>query len=422
MKLQCTGKHLLVINGSRNDTVGLRLARPETRMSLITRQDMFHRVIDLDAYERVVVLPATVDSAEWISTAHFINTRDVIDAIVNYTEFSATETALIADSLGLRAYSLDTARVVNDKNSMRTRLREAGVDDTRSEIITSFDSMQDAAERIGYPLICKPTRGISSKGITRIDGPGNLLHAFERGISGATGLDVPDILIEQFHTGREYSVECLSDSGQHFVVSITEKHIDAATFVEVGHVVPAPLTPDDTARIEGTVRRMLTALGIANGSTHTEVILTDSAVRIVETHLRCGGDRIIEMVRDVTGIDMPTVAGRQSLGESVHGELADALRSRPDERYAAIRYLVPHSPGVVASVEGYEKALGIEGVQEVVVMQGPGAVVTGLNSSASRLAFARALGSTPEEAMERACASVNHLAFQMTTASVDITA
>ncbi|MER8096114.1 hypothetical protein [Streptomyces goshikiensis] len=59
------------------------------------------------------------------------------------------------------------------------------------------------------------------------------------------------------------------------------------------------------------------ALGIEFRPTQTEVILTSRGPRIIETHLRTGGDELWNMVTDATGVDLIESQLRQVLGEKV---------------------------------------------------------------------------------------------------------
>ena len=58
----------------------------------------------------------------------------------------------------------------------------------------------------------------------------------------------------------------------------------------------------------------LEALGVDRGLLHTEVILDDAgAAHVVETHLRGGGDMILDLVRSSTGLDLTELYVRDVL-------------------------------------------------------------------------------------------------------------
>ncbi|WP_030789962.1 ATP-grasp domain-containing protein [Streptomyces sp. NRRL S-920] len=411
-----TSKHLLIITGAKNKPDLARRVSPGVRISLITRQEMWHRVWDMEKFERVIVLPDDTDEAEWLALARTIHALDPIDAIGNFTEKDLEKAAAIAADLGINWHSAEAVQAVGDKFTMRRRLQETGVDDTPCVLVTSPDELRAAAERLGYPLICKPRRGISSQGISRLVGPEDLDGAFTWSSEGTHDLDSTDLIVERFHTGDEYSVECLSEDGRHLVVSITKKSADQEHFVELGHVVPAPLDAPTRSRISDTVTRMLDALGVRDTATHTEIIVTGDAVRIVETHLRPGGDRITNMVAAVTGVDMPDAAARRYLGQSVLAAAEQAVaayETASDKQCAAIRYAMPSTIGRVSAVEGVEAARKLPGVQEVTVMKESGSELTQLTGSGARAAFAWALGASQEEAIARAQAAVDELRFEV---------
>ncbi|MFD4986521.1 ATP-grasp domain-containing protein [Streptomyces sp. NPDC058374] len=409
-------QHLLIITGAKDQPDRARRVSPGLRISLITRQEMWPRVWDMEKFERIIVLPDDTDDGEWLALARTIHALDPIDAVANFTEKDLDKAAAIAADLGINWHSADAVQAVGDKFRMRRRLLEAGVDDTPCEVVTSSEELRVAAERLGYPLICKPRRGISSQGISRLSGPEDLDGAFAWSSSGTHDLDSTDLIVERFHTGDEYSVECLSEEGRHLVVSITEKAVDREHFVELGHVVPAPLDPPTTSRIADTVTRMLDALGVRDTATHTEIIVTDDDVRIVETHLRPGGDRITTMVAAVKDVDMPDAAARRYLGQSVLAEAERAVavyETASDKQFAAIRYAMPFAVGRVIAVDGVEAAGKLPGVQEVTVMKEPGSELTQLTGSGARAAFAWALGASQEEASARAQAAVDELRFKV---------
>ncbi|GAA3779651.1 hypothetical protein GCM10022403_012950 [Streptomyces coacervatus] len=409
-------QHLLIVTGAKDQPDRARSVSPGLRISLITRQEMWHRVWDMEKFERVIVLPDDTGDDEWLALARTIHVLDPIDALANFTEKDLDKAAIIAADLNIRWHSLESVLAVGDKFQMRRRLQAAGVDDTPCELVKSPEDLRAAAGRLGYPLICKPRRGISSQGISRLTGPEDLDEAFAWSSSGTHDLDSTDLIVERFHTGDEYSVECLSEDGRHLVVSVTEKSVDRDHFVELGHVVPAQLAPETAARITDTVPRMLDALGVRDTATHTEIIVTEDDVRIVETHLRCGGDRITNMVAAVKGVDMPEAAARRYLGQQVLAaadRAVDAYEAAADKQCAAIRYALPSAIGRVTAVNGIDAARKLPGVQEVTVLKEPGSDVTQLTGSGSRAAFVWALGGSPKEAATRAQAGVDTLQFQI---------
>jgi D-alanine-D-alanine ligase len=140
-----------------------------------------------------------------------------------------------------------------------------------------------AAEH-GWPLFVKPARAGSSIGITKVDGPEGLDAAIEE----ARGHD-PKVVVEALLRGRE--IECgvlefadgprasvpaeIPPSTAHGFYDFEAKYIDSAE-----GVVPAPLTPEQTAE----VRRLAVAAFEAascEGLVRADFFLLDSGEFVI---------------------------------------------------------------------------------------------------------------------------------------------
>ena len=133
------------------------------------------------------------------------------------------------------------------------------------------------------------------------------------------GIDIsPGIIIEhkiprsrKLHPGAEFSAEFLTTRFHantpaiHHFIGITQKYINAESFVEVAHCFPSESFPTqlvDTVREVTSV--LLKELGVEFAISHWEYIVTDDdRLALVEAQLRPAGDRIMDLVRRATDID-----------------------------------------------------------------------------------------------------------------------
>jgi biotin carboxylase len=407
--------HLLILGGGQDLPDRARAARPGLRTTVICRSEVLPKLRSREKIQRLIVLRADAPTAEWIEAARFVHAVDPIDRIANYTEKEADKTAAIAAELGLDWHSPSTVRAVSDKVEMRGVLAAAGVDDTMAFVVRDAQEVRTAAERTGYPLILKPVRGVASQGVARIDGPEEVESALIWSSDGSQGLDDQHLLVEPFHVGDEYSVECLSEDGEHLVVGVTAKFSDHEHFVELGHVLPAPLEAADVKRVIAVVHGMLDALGVRHGVTHTEVIVQPEAVRVVETHLRPAGDEIPEMWAHITGVDLLDLLARQSVGQRVLAE-ARATLDRAQPRCAAIWYACPDAAGELLAVNGLDEAKAVDGVVEVEAHLAPGSRLGRVTGSFARAAHVWAEGEDQDQALRRARDGVRQLSFTVKAA------
>ncbi|MER5891086.1 ATP-grasp domain-containing protein [Streptomyces sp. NPDC001941] len=405
-------QHLLIVSGGRDLPDRARDAWPGLRTSVICRPEVVPRLRSREKIQRLIVLREDASVDEWVAAARFVHAVDPVDRLTNFTEKDTEKTAAIGLDLGLAWHSPETVRAVADKCEMRRVLAEAGAGSVTAETVHDAAGVLKVAEEVGYPLICKPVRGVASKGVTRIDGPADIERALAWGATGAGDLDSPELLVEPFLSGEEYSVEAVSEDGEHLVVGVTRKISEHDHFVEVGHVVPAPLADADADRVADTVRAMLTALGVRRGVTHTEVIVAPDAVHVVETHLRPAGDEIPELWARVSGVDLIDVVARQAVGLKVLDDVRAALaRTQDGPRAAAIWYACPDAVGEIVEVTGGDAASALDGVVDVEVLREPGKRLNGVTGSFARGAHVCAVGDTPQEALERAKEGVRKLSF-----------
>ncbi|WP_190022820.1 ATP-grasp domain-containing protein [Streptomyces hiroshimensis] len=325
--------------------------------------------------------------------------------------------AQINHVLGLGANALRTISAVNDKALMRDVLRGTVVRQVAAATVRNRDDLREFAAAHGFPVILKPARGSGSSGIHVIGDPPELESAAEEldfsgtgdreGIGDGEG--AASWVVEEFLVGREFSVETHSTAGEHHLLAVTEKFTNDNR-VEIGHVVPARITPAERAALADETKAVLTALGVQEGPGHTEMILTARGPRLIETHTRPGGDAIVELVRLATGFDI-----HQLTFSWLSGEPVDMVRE-PFAGAAAIWFCTPPE-GRVTAVGGVAEALACEGVEDAVLTAAVGDVIPPVRTSEDRAGFAFATGADADTALARAKESVAQFAVELADAA-----
>ena len=317
-------------------------------------------------------------------------------AVLSMTEDWLEPAAELNASLGLGGASVETVRLLRDKYAMRRLLAGTPLE-LPSARGTSAADIAAFGRRYGFPCVVKPLAGSGSSGVSLVRDQRQADDAVDR----LARLGVHEFLVERYLTGPEFSVESLSFAGEHAIVAVTEKFV-TPSFVEIGHLVPARLTPDVADAIAATVRALLDAVGLRDGAAHTEVIVGPDGPAVVESHNRVGGDRINELVRIAYGVDMIAAAvAWQVLRRRAHLPTA-ALAA------AAIRFVVA-PPGLVRSIRRGVALDADPEVVEVEVNVVAGARISSVESSADRAGHVLARAATPAEALaaaERAASSV----------------
>lgn len=395
-------KHMLLIGFARE--VHPKISAFGVRSSLLFNMATAKNRRNLDLYERAVGLPATAPIDEWVEAARLLHRLDPFDFLGGFNEPTQDRAAAVAQALGLPFLTADTIAMTRQKDRMRQALRKAGLDTTESRVAEGANEIAAFGEAYGFPIVLKPVDGRGSLSISIIRSKFEIPAALERFLAQA-----PDhrMLAEQFLDGEEWSVEAFSEGGRHRVVCVTQKFKDPVTCVETGHCLPAPLGEDARLAIERFVVDVLTTIGIDNGPSHTEVIVTREGPRVVETHARLAGDSIVELVQLASGVDLDQLWIRQCTGERVF----DLVPTRLD-RFASVSFVTPSARGILERIDGVTEAAAIPGVVRVELLQQPGTEMLGTaQRSDNRGALAIAIGETAAEAIARAREASGRLRF-----------
>ncbi|MFJ1608848.1 ATP-grasp domain-containing protein [Streptomyces sp. NPDC088253] len=309
--------------------------------------------------------------------------------VVSQTEAGPLVAGHLTTVLGLTGTGAATARLLHDKAALRALLNERGIGPVPFRVGGSQSMLRAFAERHGA-LVVKPTMGSGSLGVRKVHTPEQVPEAW----AWLDAFGVGEFMVEKLLTGTEISVESFSVAGHHTVLAVSRKD-NGGGVVALGHVLPAPLPPGCAAEVEDMVRRMLDAVGLVDGPAHTELILTADGPRVVESHPRCAGGRIAELVELVHGFDMERLTCQLALPGGVPA-LDPVTRGA-----AAVRFLTP-PPGRVRAVEGLAAARRAEGVVRAEVGVDPGGQVEPLRWSEDRSGYVVARAEDAATAERRA--------------------
>ncbi len=207
----------------------------------------------------------------------------------------------VADRLGLSANSMQCTEISTNKELMRRAFADGGDPSPISRSVGE-NGVYDISG-MTFPLIVKPADRSGSRGIFKIEEEKEIPGAIRTALGESF---CKTALIEEFATGDEYSVECVSFGGKHHFLALTLKYTTGAPhFIETGHIQPAPVSEECLNRVKSVVFHALDSLKITTGASHTELKIDKNGnIRIIEIGGRMGGDYIgSHLVECSTGID-----------------------------------------------------------------------------------------------------------------------
>lgn len=202
----------------------------------------------------------------------------------------------VAEQLDLPGNGTKLALARRNKAEMRRVTQAAGVRVPEFQVVHSLDEVPEAADRIGYPAILKPTTGAGSHGVTLLPDAEAARHLEDQERRDLFGWEVAEWLVERYVRGREIAVNCFSFEGRHRVVDMWEyrRPDDADYDLPYWGSVQIDDTDPDWQRVEEFTQTALDTLGIRSGPSHTEVKCSMDGVYLIETGARLPGGPITD--------------------------------------------------------------------------------------------------------------------------------
>lgn len=221
----------------------------------------------------------------------------------------------IAEKLGLIGNTIESTILSTDKFQMRQAFVENGIPCPKFLLLEEANkSLEDIGNEL--PLIVKPTDRSGSRGITKVEKKDDLLIAIKKGLDESFSKKV---IVEQYIGGQEYSMEFISDDGEHKFLAITEKFTTGSpNFIEKAHFQPGRIDNETLSKAIEIAKNGLDALKVKNGASHIEIKVDNNDIFIIEIGARMGGDFIgSDLVRLSTGIDFTQLVLNKSLNMKV---------------------------------------------------------------------------------------------------------
>ena len=247
-----------------------------------------------------------------------------IDGIISFgVDPGVVAAAYVQEKMGLPSMGpYASVEILQNKDKFRAFLQEHGFNCPKSNGYSSIDDALNNTDWLTWPMIVKPTDSAGSKGVTRVDSISEyeaaIKYAFEKSIKG-------HIIVEQYLD----KVGCSSDTdsflldGKFRFMSFNAQRFDADAanpYAPSAYTWPSTFS-DHEAYLTSELQRLMDLLHMQTSVFNIETrIASDGKPYIMECTPRGGGNRLCEMLRYATGVDMITAQVRAAVGEPV-GEI-----------------------------------------------------------------------------------------------------
>ncbi len=222
--------------------------------------------------------------------------------------------------LGTQPDAIDLAE---DRDRFKALVEKLGLKQPESGIARSPDEARAVADRIGYPVLIRPSYVLGGRAMEIIADGGELDRYIKRlavTLAGHSELVVSDkrpLLIDLYLADAvEVDVDCLSDGTESFIAGIME-HIEEAGIHSGDSACSLPAHSLDKSiqvRIEKQTRDLAVALKVV-GLMNVQYAIKDRQIYILEVNPRAS--RTVPFVAKVIGIPVAGIASRIMAGASL---------------------------------------------------------------------------------------------------------
>lgn len=235
-----------------------------------------------------------------------------VDGVIATSEITTEIAAILANKLKLPGNDVKNGFCARNKYVMRKRIQSI-----KNVYQPRYDLATDKI-KLEYPVVVKSPDSFGKKGISVATNDREYSNAVKYARKYSSN---GEVLVEEYiEGGREFSVECVSDSENTYVVQITEKVSSGPPhFVELEHHQPACINNEEKKQIIETSKKIIKALGIYSSLAHLELKLIKGKIYFIEVGARAGGDHIGDtLVGLSTGFDLYKAAIEVAMGIYIH--------------------------------------------------------------------------------------------------------
>src|SRR5881227_625025 len=212
--------------------------------------------------------------------------------------------------------SPDSIDLAEDRERFASLVQRLGLKQPANGIARSRDEALRVAERIGYPVLLRPSYVLGGRGMEIVDGPQQLDHYI------ATAVQVSGrspVLIDRYlRDAIEVDVDAICDGVDVAVCGVLQ-HIEEAG-VHSGDsacaIPPHSLSADVVKEIERQTRELALALKV-RGLINVQFAVKDGEVYLIEVNPRAS--RTVPFVAKAIGRPVAKIAARVMAGEPLAG-------------------------------------------------------------------------------------------------------
>jgi carbamoyl-phosphate synthase large subunit len=268
--------------------------------------------------DKVYLLPLTIESLEQILQENQIDA--VLPTMGGQTALNLCKEA---DEIGLwkqyncRMIGVDVAAIdtAEDREKFRQLMVKIGMKVAPSQVANSFLEGKEIAQKIGFPLVIRPSFTLGGTGGGFVHDASELDAALEKGLKASP---MHEVLVEKAVLGwKEYELELLRDQSDNVVIICTVENLDPMGVHTGDSITVAPaMTLSDTAfqEMRNKAMLMMRSLGNFAGGCNVQFALNPENEELIAVEINPRVSRSSALASKATGYPIAKIAAKLAIG------------------------------------------------------------------------------------------------------------
>ncbi len=239
---------------------------------------------------------------------------------------------------------VDAIRKAEERELFKAAMDKIGLESARAEVARTIEDANDIAERIGFPIILRPslTLGGSGGGIAynRAEFDSAIRWAFQCS-------PIHECLIEESLLGwKEYELEVIRDHADNFAVICTIENFDPMGVHTGDSITVAPamtLTDREYQRLRNAARDIITEIGVDTGGSNIQFSVNPKDGRVIVIEMNPRVSRSSALASKATGYPIAKIAAKLAIGYRLD-ELRNDITGTSSAFEPTIDYVVTKLP------------------------------------------------------------------------------
>jgi len=206
--------------------------------------------------------------------------------------------AYVAEKMGLTGNSYQDTFITSDKYTLRQVFSKQNVKTPRFAIAKEGVDLKG----FRYPLIVKPVDRCASIGVIKVEKEEDLQKSIQKSLEQSY---IKKVIIEEFISGVEISVDSISWKGKHYILGIKDKEFTSGgDFVLLSEHYPAQLSFEIQEEIKTETLKALDSINFKYGASNTQFKITESGeIFSIEINPRMASDFAYTKIKLYNGYD-----------------------------------------------------------------------------------------------------------------------